>query len=59
MHIVMKRTAPVCGRPVVKGTVLDLPEVEAKPLLKSKDAAPWPEEEPAPELLDENGVPVG
>ena len=64
MHIIMLRQAPVCGRLVAKGSILDLPETEAQPVLDAGDAASWPVpledpvvEEPEVEL-DANGVPI-
>lgn len=49
MHIIMLRDATVAFAPVRKGTVLDLPEAEAKAALEAGDARRLDEPEPEPE----------
>lgn len=63
MHIRLTDRAVVCGQLVAAGTVLDLPEHEAKPLLEDGVAellAPMlPEPKPEPVYqTDEDGNPL-
>lgn len=52
MHIITKGRATIAGRMFSPGTILDLPEAEARPALDDGTAVPWPEDA---EAAIENG----